>query len=70
MINLEMLRGFALKVGPYLLIELLLPGGSLLAMSLLLYQLRNKRVLAPAHTDNEAARATEGVATHSDAAST
>ena len=35
---LTVLRGLAQKLGPYLIIELLLPGGSLLALALFLYE--------------------------------
>ncbi|HKE38401.1 MAG TPA: hypothetical protein VKG21_01060 [Casimicrobiaceae bacterium] len=35
---LTVLRGLAQKLGPYLLIELLLPGGSLVALALFLYE--------------------------------
>ena len=37
---LDMLRRFGQKLGPYLMIEILLPGGSLLALMLFLYQRR------------------------------
>jgi hypothetical protein len=35
---LTVLRGLAQRLGPYLIIELLLPGGSLLALALFLYE--------------------------------
>lgn len=35
---LETVRGLARKLGPYLLIEVLLPGGTLLALALFLYR--------------------------------
>ncbi len=37
---LETLRRFAQKLGPYLMLEILLPGGSLFALMLFLYQRR------------------------------
>ena len=37
---LDMLRRFGQRLGPYLMIEILLPGGSLFALMLLLYQRR------------------------------
>ncbi len=36
--SLEMLRRSGKKLGPYLMLEILLPGGTLLAMLLFLYQ--------------------------------
>ena len=38
--SLEMLRQFGRKLGPYLMMELLLPGGTLLAVLLFLYRRR------------------------------
>jgi hypothetical protein len=38
---LEMLRRLLPRIGPYLLVELVLPGGSLLALLLYLYRRRN-----------------------------
>jgi len=38
MSSLEMLRRFGKKLGPYLMLELLLPGGTLFALLLFLYQ--------------------------------
>jgi hypothetical protein len=35
---LDMLRAVAQKVGPYLMLEILLPGGTLLALLLFLYR--------------------------------
>ena len=35
---LETIRGLARKLGPYLLIEVLLPGGTLIALALFLYR--------------------------------
>ena len=35
---LEILRPVAQKLGPYLLLEIFLPGGTLLALSLFLYR--------------------------------
>jgi hypothetical protein len=37
---LETLRRFVQKLGPYLMLEILLPGGSLFALTLFLYQRR------------------------------
>jgi hypothetical protein len=37
---LDILRRFGQKLGPYLMIEILLPGGSLLALMLFLYRRR------------------------------
>lgn len=39
--GLENLRGVAQKLGPYLLLEVVMPGGSLMALLLYLYQRRN-----------------------------
>jgi hypothetical protein len=36
--QLELLRRFAAKLGPYVLLEVLLPGGTLFALLLFLYQ--------------------------------
>ena len=41
---LDTLRRFGQKLGPYLMIEILLPGGSLLALMLFLYQRRKAGV--------------------------
>jgi hypothetical protein len=41
---LGMLRGYGSKLGPYLLLEVLLPGGTLLALLLFLY--RRSKLLA------------------------
>jgi len=38
--TLEMLRRMGQRLGPYLMIEILLPGGSLFALMLFLYQRR------------------------------
>jgi hypothetical protein len=38
--HLETLRRFGQKLGPYLMLEILLPGGSLFALMLFLYQRR------------------------------
>ena len=38
--SLEMLRGLARKLGPYLMLEILLPGGTLFALVLFLYRRR------------------------------
>lgn len=40
MVGLEFLRRFLQRMGPYLLVEVLLPGGSLLALALFLYRRR------------------------------
>ncbi len=40
MSSLGMLRRFAQKLGPYLMLEILLPGGTLMALLLFLYQRR------------------------------
>ena len=37
---LETLRRYGQKLGPYLMLEILLPGGSLFALALFLYQRR------------------------------
>ena len=39
--GLEMLRRWGQKLGPYLLLEILLPGGTLLALLLFLYRRRS-----------------------------
>jgi hypothetical protein len=39
--HLEIVRRLARDMGPYLLIEILLPGGSLLALALFLYRRRD-----------------------------
>ena len=38
--HLEMLRRYGQRLGPYLMLEILLPGGSLFALALFLYQRR------------------------------
>jgi hypothetical protein len=38
--NFQGLRGLAHRVGPYLLIEAVMPGGTLLALALYLYRAR------------------------------
>jgi hypothetical protein len=48
MIGLGLVRRYWQRVGPYLLVELLLPGGSLVALLLLLYRSRNVHAFAPA----------------------
>ena len=40
MLGLEVTRGLAMKAGPYLVVEILLPGGTLLALLLWLYRRR------------------------------
>jgi hypothetical protein len=47
MIGWEMLRQFGQKFGPYLLLEILMPGGTLLALLLFLYQRRKINILGP-----------------------
>ena len=42
--HLETLRRFGQKLGPYLMLEILLPGGTLLALLLFLYQRRRFNV--------------------------
>lgn len=46
--GLEFVRRHWQRVGPYLLVELLLPGGSLLALCLFLYRNRSLHGFAPA----------------------
>ena len=41
---LEALRRLGQRLGPYLMLEILLPGGSLLALALFLYQRRKARI--------------------------
>jgi hypothetical protein len=43
MLGLEIARRLALRAGPYLVIEILLPGGTLLALLLYLYRRRITR---------------------------
>lgn len=45
--GLEFVRRHWQRVGPYLLVELLLPGGSLLALCLFLYRNRGAYAFAP-----------------------
>ena len=45
--RLEALCRWAQKLGPYVMLEILLPGGTLMALLLFLYQ-RRSTVLAPA----------------------
>ena len=47
-IALDLVRRHWQRVGPYLLVEILLPGGSLLALLLFLYRSRNLHGFAPA----------------------
>jgi hypothetical protein len=42
-LGLELTRKLALKAGPYLIVEMLLPGGTLLALVLYLYRRRAPR---------------------------
>ena len=46
MSSLEVLRRIVQKLGPYLMLEILLPGGSLFALLLFLYRRRAGRPLA------------------------
>jgi hypothetical protein len=41
--SLERVRRFGVKAGPYLMLEILMPGGTLLAMLLFLYR-KNSRL--------------------------
>ena len=43
-IGLEMLRRLASRLGPYVLLEIALPGGTLLALLLYLYRRRNSSI--------------------------
>ena len=43
----EVLRGLAKKFGPYLLVEAVMPGGTLLALLLYLYRARGGNDLLP-----------------------
>ena len=47
MIHWERLRRFGQKLGPYLMLEVLLPGGTLLALLLFLYQRRRFSIAIP-----------------------
>jgi len=42
MSSLEMLRRFGKRLGPYLMLEILLPGGTLFALLFFLYRLRKE----------------------------
>lgn len=42
-LSLEILRRFFQRIGPYLLVEILLPGGSVVALLLFLYQRRRRQ---------------------------
>lgn len=44
---LEIVRRLARDMGPYLLVEILLPGGSLLALALFLYRRRTWVSISP-----------------------
>jgi hypothetical protein len=46
--NLKAVAGLAQKAGPYLLLELLLPGGTLFALLLFVYRHRTARTVAAA----------------------
>lgn len=43
-ISLEMLRRVLQRIGPYIFVELLLPGGTLVALLLYLYRRRNSSI--------------------------
>jgi len=43
-IGLEMLRRLLSRIGPYVLVEIVLPGGTLLALLLYLYQRWNSSI--------------------------
>jgi hypothetical protein len=43
-IGLEALRRWLPRVGPYVVVEIVLPGGTLLALLLYLYQRRNSTI--------------------------
>lgn len=61
MLGLEVTRRLALKMGPYLAVEILLPGGTLFA--LLLYWYRRKpgpKQISDHAVDSEPARSTMG----------
>ena len=45
---LGILRGFLQKLGPYLVLEILLPGGTLFALLLFLYRRRQAKVVRAA----------------------
>jgi hypothetical protein len=45
MLAIEFLRRALQKAGPYLMVEIVLPGGTLLALALLLYRHRTKQRL-------------------------
>jgi hypothetical protein len=44
---LELLRRFGQRFGPYLLLEIVLPGGTLFALLLFVYQRRKINILGP-----------------------
>jgi hypothetical protein len=53
---LEALQRWSQRIGPYLLIELLLPGGTLLALSLFLYRHYPKSVPPPVRPTNSTSK--------------
>ena len=57
--SVGMLRQFVYKLGPYLMLEALLPGGTLLALLLFLY--RGRKLNAGGDTRGPASRATHAV---------
>ena len=48
-VGLEMLRRLLPRVGPYLLVEIVLPGGTLFALLLYLYQRWNASIRRDGH---------------------
>lgn len=48
--SLERLRPLLPRIGPYVLVELLLPGGTLIALLLYLYSRRAEKLAATAPT--------------------
>jgi hypothetical protein len=44
MVGLELLRRWLPRIGPYIVVEVVLPGGTLLALSLYLYRRRQLAV--------------------------
>jgi hypothetical protein len=52
-LGLELTRKLALKAGPYVLVEMLLPGGTLLALVLYLYRRRGPRDQAAGQMTDE-----------------
>lgn len=44
MVGLELARRVAFRAGPYLLLEIVLPGGTLIALLLYLYRRQSKKI--------------------------